>query len=280
MAYVPITALPPAPQRSDSPDDFVSKADAFVAAQDLFVTETNAGGSEINGVGSQTALDVTTTGNNATTSGNNVTYSEEWSVKPEDSLISIAAGGNNSTDYSALHHAAKSSAYATESSGHATNAQVAADAANAAAGFPTMGEKSGYSLFVNSGENGAVWERQQDKSSDWWLAQYFQSKSLTFNATSVSWDLEYKPNAILYLPNDTLFMNAPTNFQDGAVVLLTVQQDGTGGRVITSWDSAYRFGDYGVPQLTTTAGHCDIFSFLTIGTWHLRFLGVTTGIAV
>jgi len=50
MAYTDITALPPAPQRSDSPDDFVAKADAHVASLTTLVTEMNAGGGEINAI--------------------------------------------------------------------------------------------------------------------------------------------------------------------------------------------------------------------------------------
>jgi hypothetical protein len=36
-----------------------------------------------------------------------VTYAEEWAIKPEDTLVSAAAGGNEVDDYSALHHSAK-----------------------------------------------------------------------------------------------------------------------------------------------------------------------------
>lgn len=39
-------------------------------------------------------------------------YAEEWATKAEDSLISVAAGGDGSADYSALHHAAKAAASA------------------------------------------------------------------------------------------------------------------------------------------------------------------------
>jgi hypothetical protein len=41
------------------------------------------------------------------TSGDNVNYSAEWANKAEDSLISVAAGGDGVNDYSALHWAAK-----------------------------------------------------------------------------------------------------------------------------------------------------------------------------
>lgn len=41
-----------------------------------------------------------------------VTYAAEWADKAEDSLISVAAGGDGATDYSALHWANKASASA------------------------------------------------------------------------------------------------------------------------------------------------------------------------
>ncbi len=39
-----------------------------------------------------------------------VGYATEWAINPEDVLISVAAGGNGTTDYSALHWAAKAEA--------------------------------------------------------------------------------------------------------------------------------------------------------------------------
>ena len=57
-------------------------------------------------------------------------YSEEWAVKAEDSLISTDAGGDGSTDYSALHHAAKAAA---SESAAASSAAGAANSESAAA---------------------------------------------------------------------------------------------------------------------------------------------------
>jgi hypothetical protein len=38
------------------------------------------------------------------------TYAGEWAKKPEDTLVSVSAGGDGVTDYSALHHSAKADA--------------------------------------------------------------------------------------------------------------------------------------------------------------------------
>jgi hypothetical protein len=44
MAYTPINNLPPAPQRNDSPEDFVTKADAHVAALATWTNQVNNAG--------------------------------------------------------------------------------------------------------------------------------------------------------------------------------------------------------------------------------------------
>jgi hypothetical protein len=46
-------------------------------------------------------------------------YAEEWANKAEDSLISTAAGGDGSTEYSALHWAAKAAGFATDAESEA-----------------------------------------------------------------------------------------------------------------------------------------------------------------
>jgi len=60
-----------------------------------------------------TNADVVLTNADVVTTGLDVTYSQEWATKAEDSLISVAAGGDGATDYSALHWAAKAAATTT-----------------------------------------------------------------------------------------------------------------------------------------------------------------------
>jgi hypothetical protein len=60
-------------------------------------------------------------------------YAEEWASKAEDSLVSVAAGGNLVDEYSSLHHSAKSDASATASASSATSAASSATTAAAQA---------------------------------------------------------------------------------------------------------------------------------------------------
>lgn len=56
----------------------------------------------------------------------NVGYAEEWANKAEDSPVSVAAGGDGSTEFSALHHAFKAAASASSASTSASTATTQA----------------------------------------------------------------------------------------------------------------------------------------------------------
>lgn len=70
-------------------------------------------------------------------SGNDVInaaqYAQEWATQIEDTLISVAAGGDGSTDYSSLHWAAKSASSASSASTSASNASTSETNAAASA---------------------------------------------------------------------------------------------------------------------------------------------------
>jgi hypothetical protein len=87
------------------------------------VSETNADGS---------ATTATTQANLAT---DRAGYASEWAITVEDTLVSVAAGGDGATDYSALHWAAKTAidAIATAADAVSTDADATAAAASAAA---------------------------------------------------------------------------------------------------------------------------------------------------
>ena len=100
-----------------------SASSAFTSASNAATSESNAATSETNASNSASAA--STSASNASTSETNAassassastsatnasnaqSYSEEWANKAEDSLVSVAAGGDGSTEYSAKHWAAK-----------------------------------------------------------------------------------------------------------------------------------------------------------------------------
>ena len=77
-------------------------------------------------------------------------YAEEWANKAEDSLISVAAGGDGTTEYSSLHHAAKAATSAsnasTSESNAATSESNASDSADDASKLAVNAEDSQYTL--------------------------------------------------------------------------------------------------------------------------------------
>jgi len=83
---------------------------------------------------STAASTATTQASNAATSASNASddagYAEEWAVKAEDTLVSVAAGGDGATEYSSYHWAQKAAASATAAA--ASEASTAADTAGLA----------------------------------------------------------------------------------------------------------------------------------------------------
>lgn len=73
------------------------------------------------------AASATAAASSASSASDDRGYAEEWATKAEDSLISVAAGGDGSTDYSALHHAAKAAASATSAAASAGAVKVSSD---------------------------------------------------------------------------------------------------------------------------------------------------------
>lgn len=82
------------------------------------------------------------------------TYAAEWAKKAEDSLVSVAAGGNGTSDYSALHHASKAATSATAAAGSAstatTKAGEASSSATAAAASAAAASASASSVDADS----------------------------------------------------------------------------------------------------------------------------------
>lgn len=101
-----------------------AQQDAETAADAAAVSATNAGISE-SAAATQAGISTTQAGNSATSAtqaGNARDHAQEWANKTSGQLVSSAAGGNGSDDYSARHQAGVAQ-------GHAQNAQASAVAA-------------------------------------------------------------------------------------------------------------------------------------------------------
>jgi len=89
-----------------------SASAASTSASNAANSETNASTSASNAGTSETnaAASAASAAAEVTNAQAEVTYAEEWANKAEDSLVSVAAGGNGVDEYSAKHHAAKAAA--------------------------------------------------------------------------------------------------------------------------------------------------------------------------
>ena len=92
MTIPSITALPAAPQRTDAPSTFVTKADAFVAALANFGTQTNASIVAINGVAVTVSSNAATAAAAATAALASTDFRGAWA----DATGSATAGGSYS----------------------------------------------------------------------------------------------------------------------------------------------------------------------------------------
>ncbi len=131
-----------------------SESNALTSEQNAATSESNALTSEQNAANSEQAAsgsaqaaatsesNALTSENNAATSENNAldsandaqtaeagavdaqSYAEEWANAPEDTLISSDAGGDQTDDFSALHHANKAAASASAASTSEDNAAI------------------------------------------------------------------------------------------------------------------------------------------------------------
>ena len=92
-------------------------------------------------------------------------------------------------------------------------------------------------------------------------------------ASVIDWDAGDKPNALLTLNSDKTF-SAPTNATTGHYYILTIVQDGTGGRSVT-WHDDFRFSGIGDNlSLSQSASTRDVLAFQYTGT-HMACIGVS-----
>lgn len=97
------------------------------------------------------------------------------------------------------------------------------------------------------------------KAQQWTEQQNFQGATLV-DGTNIAWDLKTEQVASVTLGGNRILDN-PTNIVAGGTYVLYVLQDGTGSRLLT-FGANYRWGDDGLPTLSTGVNKMDVLTFL------------------
>ncbi len=88
-----ITALPSAPSRStDTPENYVTKADAMMAALPTFVTETNTVAGEVNTNATTATTQATNAATSASTAAANVAFAMRWNFDSSTTMADPGTG--------------------------------------------------------------------------------------------------------------------------------------------------------------------------------------------
>tara|TARA_A100001037_G_C15131499_1_gene628920 strand:+ start:832 stop:1470 length:639 start_codon:yes stop_codon:yes gene_type:complete len=93
--------------------------------------------------------------------------------------------------------------------------------------------------------------------------QNFNATTLT-DASTIAWDASANQVTSVTLGGNRT-LGASTNQVDGGVYVISVIQDGTGGRTL-SFNSNYKFAGGTAPTVTSTASARDVFVFMSNGT--------------
>jgi hypothetical protein len=100
-------------------------------------------------------------------------------------------------------------------------------------------------------------------AQEYTAAQNFNATTLTDGAT-IAWDASANQVTSVEITASRT-MGAPTNQVDGAVYVLMIKQDGTGGFTM-SWNAVFKFAGGTAPVVTATASAKDVYVFLSDGT--------------
>lgn len=125
-----ITALPPAPSRSD-PTNFATKADAWVAAMSTFTTEANALQTDVNTKQSQAATsasDAATSASNAATSATSASNSATSAASAAGATLWVT--GTNYSQYAVVRSPTTLLSYVARNSISPSNTDPATDTTN------------------------------------------------------------------------------------------------------------------------------------------------------
>lgn len=149
MAIPPIAPLPQAPSRSDGPVAFNALADPFIAALPPFVLQANALGAAINEALISMGQGVFAAAGSATAAAASATAANASKVAAAQSAIDATDNGEAQVVLAANQ--------VTLAVNAKNSAEVAAAAAQSAAGLPSLAGNAYKVLRVNTGATGVEW---------------------------------------------------------------------------------------------------------------------------
>ena len=100
-------------------------------------------------------------------------------------------------------------------------------------------------------------------AQEYTAAQNFNATTLT-DAATIAWDASANQVTSVEITASRT-MGAPTNQVDGAVYVLMIKQDGTGGCTM-SWNAVFKFAGGTAAVVTAAASAKDVYVFLSDGT--------------
>ena len=187
------------------------------------------------------------------------TISNTGAVTIANSAITNAKVASNAAiEFSKLEALNSARIVVGNSSNVATATAVTGDVTISNTGVTTIG-----SSVVGSSKVDTTQVAVLGTAQEYTRTHNFNATALT-DATNISWDLAQNQVASVTLGGNRTLSN-PSNQVDGAVYILVVKQDGTGGRTLT-FSSNYKFAGGTAPTLTTGANKVDVLTFVSDGT--------------
>jgi len=193
-------------------------------------------------------------------------YAQEWANKAVDSLVSVAAGGDNVDDYSAMHHATKGAASAAAAL--ASETAAAASAAAAATFDPAL-----YAALADDETITGQWKFLNTGVSSWLKLQKGGASNTVgldfINESGVRRLTNYLSNAQDFYMD---WYNSSGVWQGSAFVIdtdtgnitmgaaLSVTGAVTGSNLnVSNWDTAYGWGDHAGLYSLAAHNHAGVY---------------------